>query len=141
MKALRFHEYGAVNVLRYEEAPTPRPGPGEVLVAVAATACNPVDRWFRAGAMDEILLVRFPHTLGLDVAGTVVDHGPGVEDPAIGAEAIIVVVGVAAAVVTHRYHFTHRRWRRAGQIGAALVLCVGCWTLILGIVDLTDNIE
>jgi len=38
--------------------------------------------------MDEILPVRFPHTLGLDVAGTVVDHGPGVEDPAIGTEVI-----------------------------------------------------
>lgn len=88
MKALRIHEYGDVNVLRYEDAPTPRPGPGEVLVAVAATAFNPVDRWFRAGAMHEILPVRFPHTLGLDVAGTVVDHGPGVEGPAIGAEVI-----------------------------------------------------
>ena len=88
MKAIRFHEYGDINVLRYEEAPTPRPGPGEVLVAVAATAFNPVDRWFRAGAMDEIMPVRLPHTLGLDLAGTVVDHGPGVEDPAIGAEVI-----------------------------------------------------
>lgn len=88
MKALRFHEYGDVNVLRYEEAPTPRPGPGEVLVAVAATAFNPVDRWFRAGAMDEVLPVCLPYTLGLDVAGTVVDHGPGVEGPAVGAEVI-----------------------------------------------------
>jgi NADPH:quinone reductase-like Zn-dependent oxidoreductase len=88
MKAIRFHEYGGVDVLRYEETPTPRPGPGEVLVAVAATAFNPVDRWFRVGAMDEILPVRFPHTLGLDLAGTVVDHGPGVEGPAIGAEVI-----------------------------------------------------
>lgn len=88
MKALRFHEYGDVNVLRYEEVPTPKPGPGEVLIAVAATAFNPVDRWFRAGAMHEIAPVRLPHTLGLDVAGTVVDHGPGVEGPAIGAEVI-----------------------------------------------------
>ncbi len=86
MKALRFHEYGDVDVLRYEEAPpTPRPGPGEVLVAVAATAFNPVDRWFRTGAMKEIMPVRLPHTLGLDLAGTVVAHGPGVQGPAIGA--------------------------------------------------------
>jgi NADPH:quinone reductase-like Zn-dependent oxidoreductase len=59
-----------------------------VLVAVAATAFNPVDRWFRAGAMDEVLPVRLPHTLGLDLAGTVVDRGPGVANPAIGAEVI-----------------------------------------------------
>jgi NADPH:quinone reductase-like Zn-dependent oxidoreductase len=88
MKAIRFHEYGGVDVLRYEEAPTPRPGPGEVLVAVAATAFNPFDRWLRAGAMHEILPVRLPHTLGLDLAGTVVAHGPGVEEPAIGTEVI-----------------------------------------------------
>jgi NADPH:quinone reductase-like Zn-dependent oxidoreductase len=88
MKAIRFHEYGDIDVLRYEEAPKPRPGPGEVLVAVAATAFNPVDRWFRAGAMDEIMPVRLPHTLGLDLAGTVVDHGPGVEEPPIGTEVV-----------------------------------------------------
>jgi NADPH:quinone reductase-like Zn-dependent oxidoreductase len=88
MKAIRFHEYGGIDVLRYEEAPIPRPGPGEVLVAVAATAFNPVDRWFRAGAMEGVLPVRLPHTLGLDLAGTVVDHGPGVEEPTIGTEVV-----------------------------------------------------
>jgi len=88
MKAVRFHEFGDVDVLRYEEVPTPRPGPGEVLVAVAATAFNPVDRWFRAGAMEGVLPVRLPHTLGLDLAGTVVDHGPGVEEPAIGTKVV-----------------------------------------------------
>jgi NADPH:quinone reductase-like Zn-dependent oxidoreductase len=88
MKAIRFHEYGDINVLRYEETPTPRPGRGEVLVAVAATAFNPVDAWFRAGIIDQIFPVRFPHTLGLDLAGTVVEHGPGVDDPAIGATVI-----------------------------------------------------
>ena len=88
MKAVRFHEFGGTSVLRYEEAPTPQPGPGEVLVKVAATAFNPLDRWLRVGAMEEVLPVHLPHTLGLDVAGTVVDHGPGVEDPAIGTEVI-----------------------------------------------------
>jgi NADPH:quinone reductase-like Zn-dependent oxidoreductase len=38
--------------------------------------------------MDEIMPVRLPHTLGLDLAGTVVDHGPGVEEPPIGTEVI-----------------------------------------------------
>lgn len=88
MKAIRFHEYGDIHVLRYEDTPTPRPGPGEVLVAVASTAFNPVDTWFRAGIVDQVFPVSFPHTLGLDLAGTVVDRGPGVEDPAIGAAVI-----------------------------------------------------
>jgi NADPH:quinone reductase-like Zn-dependent oxidoreductase len=104
MQAIRFHEYSDIDVLRYEEAPTPRPGPGEVLVAVAATAFNPVDRFFRAGAMDEILPVRFPHTLGLYLAGTVVEHGTGVDDPAIGTEVIgflpMTGPGAAAEYVT-----------------------------------------
>ena len=51
MKAIRFHEYGDINVLRYEETQTPQPGGGEALVAVAATAFNPVDTWLRAGVM------------------------------------------------------------------------------------------
>lgn len=104
MKAIRFHEYGDINVLRYEETPTPRPGPGEALVAVTATAFNPVDTWFRAGIIDQIFPVRFPHTLGLDLAGTVVDHGPGVEDPAIGTQVIgflpMTGPGAAAEYVT-----------------------------------------
>jgi NADPH:quinone reductase-like Zn-dependent oxidoreductase len=104
MKAIRFHEYGDVDVLRYEEAPQPTPGPGDVLVAVAATAFNPVDTWFRAGIIDQIFPVRFPHTLGLDLAGTVVDHGPGVKEPAIGTEVIgflpMTGPGAAADYVT-----------------------------------------
>ena len=104
MKAIRFHEYGDIDVLRHEETPTPRPGSGEALVAVAATAFNPVDTWFRAGIIDQTFPVRFPHTLGLDLAGTVVDHGPGTEDPAIGTEVIgflpMTGPGAAAEYVT-----------------------------------------
>lgn len=49
MKAVRFHEYGGIGVLRYEDVDRPRPGPGEVLVQVAGTAFNPVDIGFRVG--------------------------------------------------------------------------------------------
>ncbi len=84
MKAIRFHEYGDVSVLRYEEAERPWPGPGEVLVKVAATAFNPVDTWFRSGIIRQIFPVSLPHTLGLDLAGTVVELGAGVSVPAVG---------------------------------------------------------
>ena len=90
--------------LRYEETPTPRPGPGEALVAVAATAFNPVDTWFRAGIIDQI----FPR--GLSATRWALtwreqsDHGPGVEDPAIGAAVIgflpMTGPGAAAEYVT-----------------------------------------
>ena len=43
MKAIRFHEFGAPHVLRYEEAPTPVTKPGEVLVRVKAAGLNPPD--------------------------------------------------------------------------------------------------
>lgn len=84
MKAVRFHEYGDIAVLRYEDAERPRPAPGEVLVRVSATAFNPVDTWFRAGIIDQIFPVSFPHTLGLDLAGTVVELGAGVQALQVG---------------------------------------------------------
>jgi NADPH:quinone reductase-like Zn-dependent oxidoreductase len=67
--------------LRYEDADLTRPGPGQVLVRVAATAFNPVDTWFRSGIIDQVFPVSFPHTLGLDLAGTVAELGPGGAGP------------------------------------------------------------
>jgi NADPH:quinone reductase-like Zn-dependent oxidoreductase len=84
MKAVRFHEYGGIDVLRYEEVDRPRPGPGEVLVQVAGAAFNPIDTWFRAGIIDQVFPVTFPHTLGIDVAGTVAELGEGVQVQAVG---------------------------------------------------------
>ena len=88
MKAIRIHEYGDVDVLRYEDVERPTPGPGQVLIHVAAAGFNPVDTWFRAGTVDQMFPVRFPYTLGIDVAGEVVELGPDVEVPAIGESVI-----------------------------------------------------
>src|ERR1700746_1734475 len=49
MKAIVVHEYGGPEVLKFEEFPDPVPGPGEVLVRVAATSVNPIDYEWRAG--------------------------------------------------------------------------------------------
>ena len=95
MKAVRFHEYGGIDVLRYEDVDQPRPGPGEVLIHVAGTAFNPIDTWFRAGIVDQIYPVTFPHTLGIDVAGTVVEQGEGVQVPAVG-DTVIGLLPMAA---------------------------------------------
>ena len=75
MKAVKFHEFGGPEVLRYEEADQPVPGPGQVLVKVAGTAYNPVDAAFRAGFMQQAMPVKLPFIPGLDLAGTVVDSG------------------------------------------------------------------
>lgn len=79
MKAARIHAYGDVDVIRYEDAPMPEPGTGEVLVKVAAVAHNPSDVWFRSGLLHEMFPAAFPAILGVDVAGTVV--APGKDAP------------------------------------------------------------
>lgn len=78
MKAVRFHEFGSSEVLRYEEVERPAPGRGQVLVRVAATSFNPVDDHIRAGGLAEMLPISLPYTPGIDLAGTVADLGAGV---------------------------------------------------------------
>jgi NADPH:quinone reductase-like Zn-dependent oxidoreductase len=78
MKAVQFHQYGGVDVLRYEDIPEPKPGPGEVLVRVHATSVNPIDWKIRGGYMKGFRDIPLPFTPGLDVSGEVVETGPGV---------------------------------------------------------------
>jgi NADPH:quinone reductase-like Zn-dependent oxidoreductase len=78
MKAIRVHEYGGPEVLRYEEAPRPEPGPGEVLVRIRAAGVNPVDWKVREGHRREALAYRMPFVPGWDVSGVVEATGPNV---------------------------------------------------------------
>jgi len=103
MKAIRFHEYGTPDVLRYEDVDQPVPGPGQVRVRVAATSFNPLDAAIRAGVVKEAFPVELPHVPGIDVAGTVHALGAGVSDLRVG-EAVIgflpmLVDGAAAEYV------------------------------------------
>ena len=70
MKAIRFHTHGGPEVLRFEEAPDPIPGPGQALVRVRACALNHLDLWQRRGM--ERVQIPFPHISGADVAGEVI---------------------------------------------------------------------
>lgn len=74
MKAVRIHEFGGREVLKYEDAPRPVPGQGEMLVKVAAAGVNPVDAIARRGGLRSAL----PFIDGFDLAGTVESLGPGV---------------------------------------------------------------
>ena len=70
MKAVRFHQHGGPDVLRYEDAPEPQLLPGEALVRVRACALNHLDLWERRGL--ERVTIPMPHISGSDVAGEVV---------------------------------------------------------------------
>lgn len=74
MKAIRIHEFGGVDVLRYEELPEPEPGPGEARVRLEAAGVNFIDIYHRTGQYKGAL----PLTLGQEGAGVVEAVGPGV---------------------------------------------------------------
>ncbi|MBI4305932.1 MAG: NADP-dependent oxidoreductase, partial [Chloroflexi bacterium] len=78
MRAVRYNAYGGPEVLAVEQAPRPSPKAGEVLIRVHAAGVNPVDWKFRKGFMKAAVPLQFPHTPGLDVAGTVEALGEGV---------------------------------------------------------------
>jgi len=73
MKAVRFHQHGGPEVLRYEDAPDPQPAEGRAIVRVRACALNHLDLWERRG-LDRVKLP-LPHISGADVAGEVLETG------------------------------------------------------------------
>ena len=73
MKAVRFHEHGGLDVLKYEDAPEPEIQPNEVLVKVKACALNHLDLWLRSGV--RAWKLPMPHTLGSDISGEVAQVG------------------------------------------------------------------
>jgi NADPH:quinone reductase-like Zn-dependent oxidoreductase len=71
MKAVRIHEYGGPNVLKYEDAPIPDIGSDGILIRVRAAGVNPVDWKIRKGLMTAVRPLHLPAVVGADVAGTV----------------------------------------------------------------------
>src|SRR5262245_32102649 len=78
MKAIRVTAFGGPEVLRLEEVPTPKPGPGEVLVRIHAVGVNPVETYVRAGTYAR--LPELPYTPGNDGAGVVEQVGADVTE-------------------------------------------------------------
>jgi NADPH:quinone reductase-like Zn-dependent oxidoreductase len=91
MKAIRYHQFGDIDVLRQEEVDIPSPGPGEVLVKVAATSFNPVDDHIRMGILAEAIPTPLPITPGLDVSGTVSVVGENVRDLQVGDRVVAML--------------------------------------------------
>jgi NADPH:quinone reductase-like Zn-dependent oxidoreductase len=103
MKAVRFHDFGDADVLRYEDAEQPTPGSGEVLLRVAGTTFNPVDDGIRGGYLREVFPVTLPHVPGIEVSGTVDAIGEDVTTVAVGDDVIgflpMTAAGAAAEYV------------------------------------------
>lgn len=95
MKALFYRQYGGSDVLEYGELDRPAPGPGQVLVKVAATSFNPVDAGIRGGYLAQVYDVSFPHIPGVDVAGTIAELGDGVDGWHEG-DAVVAFLPLAA---------------------------------------------
>ena len=76
MKTIQVYQFGGPEVLAVHEVPTPKPGPGEVLVRVRAAGVNPYDTYMRNGAYP--VKPSLPYTPGSDAAGTIEAVGGGV---------------------------------------------------------------
>ena len=75
MKAVRIHEFGDLDVLKWEETPTPKPSPHQVLIKVDSSGVNYADIMRRRGGYPGPDL---PSTLGLEAAGTIIELGSDV---------------------------------------------------------------
>lgn len=85
MKAIRFHEFGSPEVLKYEDVPDPKPRQDQVLIHVKACALNHIDLWTRKGVGN----VNLPHISGADIAGDVEEVGEYIKDITPGQRVLL----------------------------------------------------
>jgi NADPH:quinone reductase-like Zn-dependent oxidoreductase len=126
MRAVRFDEYGGIDVLRVDEVPTPVPGAGQVLVRVKAAGINPGEAKIREGLLHSMWPATFPSGEGTDLAGIISRTGDGVTGFAVGDE-VIGYVGNRSShaeyVVVEAANLTAKPagvpWEVAGSIAVA----------------------
>src|SRR3954468_5168832 len=87
-RAVRFDDYGGIEVLDVRDVARPEPGPDQVLVAVRAAGINIGEAKIRTGLVREIFPATFPSGQGSDLAGVVEEVGAGVKGVAVGDEVI-----------------------------------------------------
>src|SRR5260370_9465757 len=125
-KAVRFDQYGGMDVLQVVDVERPAPGPGQVLGNVKAAGINPGEASIRKGLLADRWPATFPSGQGSDLAGVVAAIGEGVEGFAVGDEVIgftnkrasqAEFVVVEASDLTHRPH--NVSWEAAGSLFVA----------------------
>ena len=125
-KAVRFDQYGDVDVLKVVDVPRPVPGPGQVLVQVKAAGINPGEAKIREGLLHARWPATFPSGQGSDLAGVVVQPGEGVTAFAAGDEVIGYTderASQAELVLVDQRHLVRRpagvSWEAAGSLYVA----------------------
>jgi NADPH:quinone reductase-like Zn-dependent oxidoreductase len=126
VKAVRFDEYGGIDVLKVVDVPKPAPGPGQVLVQVKAAGINPGEAKIREGLMHARWPATFPSGQGSDLAGIVAETGPGVTGFTAGDEIIGYTddrSSQAEYVVVEEHNLTAKPagvpWEVAGALNVA----------------------
>jgi NADPH:quinone reductase-like Zn-dependent oxidoreductase len=126
VKAVRFDEYGGVEVLKVVDVPRPAPGAGQVLVQVKAAGINPGEAKIREGLLDALWPATFPSGEGSDLAGIVAEVGSGVTGFGAGDEVIGWTdnrASQAEYVVVEEQHLTAKPagvpWTVAGALFVA----------------------
>jgi NADPH:quinone reductase-like Zn-dependent oxidoreductase len=126
VKAVRFDEYGGVEVLKVVDVPRPVPGAGQVLVQVKAAGINPGEAKIREGLLAARWPATFPSGEGSDLAGIVAETGPGVGGVSVGDEVIGWTdnrASQAEYVVVEEQHLTPKPagvpWEVAGALFVA----------------------
>ncbi|MHA1978392.1 MAG: zinc-binding dehydrogenase [Candidatus Hodarchaeales archaeon] len=89
MKAVLLHEHGAIENLVYEDFPTPKPKPNEVLIKIQGVALNHLDLFVRQGLPG--LKLEMPHILGSDISGTISELGSSVSESTLAEGQNVVV--------------------------------------------------
>src|SRR5258706_3730996 len=102
MKAVRYHSYGDSSVMVYEDSDRPVAGAGQAAVKVARTAFNPLDVAIRAGFVQQVFPVPFPHIPNYDVAGVITEIGEGVNGWSAG-DAVVAFLPVTAPGAAAEY--------------------------------------
>ena len=126
MRAVRFDEYGGIDVLKVVDVPRPVPGAGQVLVQVKAAGINPGEAKIREGLLHSRWPATFPSGQGSDLAGIVAETGPGVTGFSAGDEVIGWTdnrASQAEYVVVEEQHLTAKPagvpWEVAGALFVA----------------------
>jgi threonine dehydrogenase-like Zn-dependent dehydrogenase len=118
-KAVRYHEFGGIDVLRVDEVERAVPGDGQILVRVKAAGINPSEAVIRTGALSKLFPSTFPSGQGTDLAGVIEEVGAGVGGFSPGDEVI--------GFTQQRASQAELVWSRPATSRASRRRCRGRW--------------